>query len=360
MTVTTETPPKGARIVGSTLRRPQSLDASQAIELVGAALASLAFTWVVAEISELGHGIGALLVWYALFLTIYLYVVRRLHGPTAATNRVTTVLVWTAALIAAVPVFFIVIEVVSKGIGSLRLTFFTKTSVTAVPSAPATTGGALQAIVGTIEQVGIAVIVSVPVGVLVAVYLTEVGGKLVRPVRAVVEAMSGLPAIIAGVFIYTIVVSGLRTGDSGLAGALALAITMLPIVARASEEILRLVPGGLRESALALGSPQWRSVVRVVLPTARTGLITAAILAVARAAGETAPLILTSGSTARFNASPFHGLQDSLPMYIYTRIESPSPNQVQRAWVGAFVLISLVLVLFAAARFLGSRKAASR
>jgi phosphate transport system permease protein len=195
----------------------------------------------------------------------------------------------------------------------------------------------------------------VPFGILVAVYLAEVGGRLSGTVRSVVEAMSGLPAILAGVFIYTTVVSGLRLGDSGMAGALALAITMLPIVIRASEEIMRLVPGDLREAALALGAPKWRSLQRVVIPAAKTGLITAAILAVARAAGETAPLILTSGSTSRLNTNVFQGLQDSLPMYIFTRIESPNANQVQRAWIGAFVLIAVVLVLFTLARVIGGR-----
>ena len=342
-------------------RRSPGTGASRELgEIASAASAALALTWVVAQITELGHGLGALIFWYGSFLAVYRYLVGRLHGPVKATDRVVTILVWTAAIIAAVPVFFIVGEVVSKGIGALRLHFFTQTSVKAGPLQPATEGGALQAIVGTLEQVGLAVLMAVPVGVLVTVYLTEVGGRLARPVRAVVEAMSGLPAIIAGVFIYTVVVSGLRGGDSGLAGALALAITMLPIVARASEEILRLVPGGLRESALALGAPQWRSVSAVVLPTARTGLITAAILAIARAAGETAPLILTSGSTQRMNGNPTHGLQDSLPMYVYTRIESPSTTQIQRAWVGAFVLISLVLVLFTLARLLGGRQAESR
>ncbi len=331
-----------------------------ASELLACAAAGLALTWVIAQISELGHGLGALIVWYGSSLAIYRYVVRRLHGRRMAADRLTTVLVWTAAAIAAVPIFFIIGQVISKGVGDLRLQFFTQTSVTAGPAQPATDGGALQAIVGTLEQVGLAVVVAVPLGVMVAVYLSEVGGRLARPVRAVVEAMSGLPAIIAGVFIYTVVVSGLRGGDSGLAGALALAITMLPIVARASEEIVRLVPGGLREAAAALGAPQWRRVVAVVLPAARTGLITAGILAIARAAGETAPLILTAGSTQRLNGNPLHGLQDSLPMYIYTRIQSPSPTQIQRAWIGAFVLIALVLVLFTLARLLGGRATEDR
>jgi phosphate transport system permease protein len=337
-------------------KAPARIGRSQrVVELVSSAAAALALTWVVVQVSALGHGLGALLVWYLFFLVTYRYVVRRLHGRAAANDRVTTVVVWTTALIAAVPVFLIVGEVIAKGAAHVRTQFFTQTSVKAVPSAPATVGGALQAVIGTLEQVALAVAIAVPLGILVAVYLNEVGGALSRAVRAVVEAMSGLPAVIAGVFIYTLVVSGWRWGDSGFAGALALAVTMLPIVCRTSEEMLRLVPGGVREASMALGAPQWRSVRTVVIPAARTGLITAAILGVARAAGETAPLILTAGSRQSLNANPFHGLQDSLPMYIYTRIESPSPTQVQRAWIAAFVLIALVLVLFTLARALGGR-----
>jgi phosphate transport system permease protein len=337
-------------------RAPTGIGRSQrTVELASSAVAALAATWLIVQMSALGPGFGALIVWYLFFLVIYRYVVGRLHGRAAANDRVTTVLVWTAALIAAVPIFLIVGEVVSKGAAHVRTQFFTQTSVKAVPSAPATVGGAMQAVLGTLEQVGLAVVIAVPLGVMVAVYLTEVGGALSRAVRAVVEAMSGLPAVIAGVFIYTLVVSGWRWGDSGFAGALALAVTMLPIVCRASEEMLRLVPGGIREASMALGAPQWRSVRTVVVPAARTGLITAAILGVARAAGETAPLILTAGSRQSLNGNPFRGLQDSLPMYIYTRITSPSPTQVQRAWIAAFVLIALVLVLFTLARALGGR-----
>ena len=325
-------------------------------ELIVCAASGLAVTWILAYLTDLGHGLGALLVWYLSAVAAYVYLSRRVYGRARSIDRLTTVAVYTAAAIAAVPIFLIIGDVVGKGASDLRIQFFTQTSVKAGPLEPVTQGGALQAVVGTLEQVGIAVALVVPLGIMVAVYLSEVPSRAAGAVRAVVEAMSGLPAIIAGVFIYTVVVSGLRTGDTGLAGALALAVTMLPIVTRASEEILRLVPGGLREASLALGAPRWRSVLRVVLPTARTGLVTAAILAVARAAGETAPLILTSGTTERLNTNPLHGIQDSLPMYIYSRISSPNANQVQRAWIGSFVLIALVLILFTIARVIGGRQ----
>jgi phosphate transport system permease protein len=219
--------------------------------------------------------------------------------------------------------------------------------------------GALHAIVGTLEQVGLATLVTTPLAILAAIYLNEIPGLLAVPLRVVVDAMSGMPSIIAGLFIYIIwVVPRGLNGPSGLAASMAIAIIMLPTVIRTSEEVLRLVPGTLREAALALGSPERRMVLRVVLPTARAGLVTAVILGVARATGETAPVLLTAGGTPRLNLSPFSGPQADLPEQVFSWYGTAGPTSMHETWGGALVLILVVLTLFSLARLLGSGRSA--
>jgi phosphate transport system permease protein len=213
-------------------------------------------------------------------------------------------------------------------------------------------------VIGTFQQVGLATLFSVPLAILTAIFLNEVGGRLARPVRTVVDAMSAIPSILAGLFIYAVWV--LHYGYSGFAASLALAVIMLPTVTRTSEVVLRLVPSGLREASLALGASNWRTTRKVVLPTARTGLITAVLLGVARAVGETAPLLLTAGGGFIVNSNPFRGKQDSLPLYVYRLYFTGRPYQVARAWTGAMVLIFIVLILFSAARIIGNRKPGGR
>jgi phosphate transport system permease protein len=215
--------------------------------------------------------------------------------------------------------------------------------------------GALHAIVGTLEQVGLATLVTTPLAILAAVYLNEMPGKLAVPLRVVVDAMSGMPSVIAGLFIFIIwVVPRKLEGFSGLAAAMSIAIIMMPTVIRTSEEVLRLVPGTLREAALSLGAPERRMVVKVVLPTARAGLVTAVILGVARAAGETAPVLLTAGGSPRLNLNPFSGPQADLPQQVYSWYGTAGPASLHETWGGALVLILVVLTLFVLARMLGS------
>jgi phosphate transport system permease protein len=216
-------------------------------------------------------------------------------------------------------------------------------------------GGVLHAIVGTLEQIGLGTLFAVPLGLLAATFLAEVGGRMARPTRTIVEAMTALPDVIAGLFIYALFILTLGMQKSGLAASLALAITMMPIVARASEVVIRLVPGTLREAAYALGSSQWRTVLNVVLPTARSGLATAVVLAMARGIGETAPVLVVSGVTKEFNFNPLSGPQVSLPLYIweYAHIEAVNDTIVTRAFGAAVALIVVVMLLFALARRLG-------
>jgi phosphate transport system permease protein len=223
------------------------------------------------------------------------------------------------------------------------------------PRDPVSKAGMEQAIIGSIEQVGLATAMTVPIGVLTATYLNEVGGRFASCVRTIADAMTGLPSIIAGLFIYAAWVQPQHEkGFSGFAAAIALAVVMLPTVIRTAEEVLRLVSGHLREAALALGAPEWRVVLRVVIPTARTGLVTAAILGVARAVGETAPVLLTAFGSPRTNLNPFRGTQDDLPMRIYLLVRSPSDSNNAAAWGGALLLLLVILTLFTLARMLGS------
>ena len=327
--------------------------------LVGSAFSAWACTWLaVIQLSPIRNKVAIFLVWYLLFVVIYRLVVSQHSGKLAARDRTASVFILTGTALVLAPLAFIVGYILMKGIGGLNKAFFTQDL-----SATGTLdlgGGAAHAIVGTLEQIAIAVLISVPLGVLTAVFLNEVRGPLRRPVRMFVDAMSGVPSIVAGLFIYAIWIVQFHKEFSGFAAALALSVLMLPSITRTSEEVLRLVPGGLREASLALGSPEWRATWSVVLPTARAGLITSVVLGVARAVGETAPLIMTSFGSSAMNANPLHGSQSSLPLFVYTLIRNPFPEQQARAWSGALVLITLVLVLFTLARIIGARQPGSR
>jgi phosphate transport system permease protein len=228
------------------------------------------------------------------------------------------------------------------------------------PGADLLIGGILHAIVGTLLIVGMATLISVPIGILAALYVTEVRGRLTPFVRFFVQAMSGVPSIVAGLFIYAaLVVTGL-VPFSGLSGALALSILMLPTVARTAEEVLLLVPDDLRTAALALGSTQRRVVRMVVLPAAGPGLVTASILGIARVAGETAPLLLTAFGTATLNLNPLSEPMSALPLFIFTQMLLGEDNDVARAWFAAMVLMLIVTTLFVVARLLVSRSLKNR
>jgi phosphate transport system permease protein len=251
---------------------------------------------------------------------------------------------------------FVVVFTLVKGYRALvHVNFFTSDLTKAGPLEPLTVGGGLHAVVGTLEQIGLALIITVPLGLLCALFLSELRGGFTRFVRTVVEAMTALPSIVAGLFIYATVLLILGFGKSGFAASLAISVMMLPIMIRTADVVLRLVPGNLKEASLALGASRWRTVRTVVLPTARPGLATAIILATARGIGETSPVLLTAGYSAALNADPFHGPQVSLPLATFTLIKSPQPNVVARGFGTAALLLGLVLMLFTLARLIGGR-----
>ena len=336
--------------------RPRSVHRDDLYVLGATAVSSFCVVWLVyGRLTLLSNGVGYGFWWAVAFLSMYWLANRALHGSLMARDRLMSAVVTTAALFMLVPLLLIIGYLVYKGAGVITPHFFTQTAEFCGQLDGASCGGVGHAIVGTLEEVGIAGAIAVPLALLCAVFLNEIGGPLKRPVRLFVDAMSGVPSIVAGLFIYAVWVVGLGRGFSGLGAALALAILMLPTVTRMSEEVLRLVPDGLREGSLALGASEWRTVWGVVLPTARSGLITAVILGVARAVGETAPLILTSFGASVMNANPLVGAQEALPHYVYQYIQyNPGTGPYQRAWAAAVVLTFLVLALFTLARVVGS------
>jgi phosphate transport system permease protein len=341
--------------------RPPAIPFDEVLLVAGAAAGSLAVVWLLhwllyVQASWQSGLTGFVLWWVAAFLLMYWLAARELYGGLLAFDRLMTAVIGIGAAAMLVPLALIMSFVLYQGYSTITPHFFYETAEFCGQLDGPTCGGIGHAIVGTLEQVGIAVLLAVPLAVLSAVFLNEIGGPLKRPVRLFVDAMSGVPSIVAGLFIYAIWVVGLHRGFSGFGAALALAILMLPTVTRTSEEILRLVPDGLREGSLALGASEWRTVWDVVLPTARSGLITAVVLGIARAVGETAPLILTSFGSSVMNSDPMAGPQEALPHYVYQYIKfNPGTGPYERAWAAAAVLTMIVLGLFTIARLVGAR-----
>lgn len=336
---------------------PGSFHPEDALVLAAAFVSSGFISWLAYDwLTPLSGPVGFFLWWYVAFLAMYWLAVRQLHGKLIARDSLMTVLITTGAMSMLIPLGLIIGYILYQGLRTFTPTLLTETVQFCGTLNGPDCGGVGHAIVGTVEQVGIALVMAVPLAILCAIFLNEIGGPLKRPVRLFVDAMSGIPSIVAGLFIYAIWNIGFGRGFSGFAASLALAILMLPTITRTSEEVLRLVPDGLREGALALGASEWRTVWAVVLPTARSGLITAVILGVARAVGETAPLIMTSFGSSEFNFNPFSGAQEALPHFVFTYIVfQPGSAPRERAWSAAAVLTVLVLGLFTVARVIGAR-----
>lgn len=348
---TAETP--SLSVIEDKPHRTSRFSPSQRVEFLVAGASALSGTLLLSLLLNWTHPL-TLVIWATLlFLLAEWLLVRDRAGAVQATDQVVTITVWSTGVIAVGLLVWMLVYVTLKGVGGLSWSFFTQDLSKVGPLDPG--GGAYHAIIGTLMQTSIATAIAVPLAVLTAVYLHELRGRMAGVVRFVSDAMSGLPSIVAGLFVYTLWVRA--HGFSGLAGAAALTIVMLPIVTRTAEEILRTVDPGLRESALAMGSPEWRMVLTIVLPTVRAGLVTAAILGVARAVGETAPVLLTAFGSNTTNYNPTSGPQANLPLFVYQLIRQPNAVQQQRAWAGALVLILLVLILFTLARVISNRGA---
>lgn len=319
-------------------------------------LVAAAFSFVFVAATELKGKLAYALIFfiaYGLLTSTFAFIKR---GAPAAKDAFVSTLVSLGAVLTVLPMMSILLTVISKGLPGIHFGLLTSDMSMATPTDPIATGGILHAVTGTLTLVALALIMSVPIGILTALYLTEVKGRFSGPIRFLVQAMSGVPSIVAGLFILSAVLYTVTKDYSALMGALALTILMIPTIARTSEEVLLLIPNDLREAGTALGGTQWRTVAMIVLPAARSGLMTAVILGVARIAGETAPILLLTGGGDKVNPNPFDGSVGSLPFYIWKSFNAGSPEAITRAWAGLLVLMVLVLLLFMGARSLSSRK----
>ena len=321
-------------------------------------IVSLIAAVAIVQLTALKGKLAYLLVFFLVYTAISTLYRGMKTGGAAAKNNIVQSLVTSAALIAITPILSILATVVTKGAKGISFGIFTRDMSLSTPTDPLTAGGLLHAITGTLTLVLCALILSVPIGILTALYLTEIRGRFTRPIRFLVQAMSGVPSIVAGLFILSAVLYPITKQYSGLMGSLALTILMIPTIARTSEEVLKLIPNDLREAGVALGGTQWRTVAMIVIPAARSGLVTAMILGIARIAGETAPLLLLTGGGDRVNPNPFSGPMGSLPYYIWKSFNAGSPEAITRAWAGLLVLLIVVFILFISARLLVNRKKA--
>ncbi len=285
---------------------------------------------------------------------VALYVISRvIEGVRKATDRLVTIMVSTAFSLALIPLLSLAYTVVTKGVARFDAKFFTFSMRNVVGEG----GGALHAIIGTIEITGIATLISVPIGIMAAIYLVEYGrGTVARLVTFFVDVMTGVPSIVAGLFAYALFVIFFGPGvRMGLGGAIALSLLMIPVVIRATEEMLKIVPNELREAAYALGVPKWLTVLKVVLPTSLAGIATGIMIAIARVIGETAPLLLIAGFTASMNYNLFDERMMTLPVFVYTSYANQGVDMqayLDRAWAGALTLMLIVMVLNLVARLI--------
>ena len=338
-------------------RRTRGVPRNSVFNVCGA----LAVGWCVAmllfgRLAPFSGLIGFALVAYVVFLATYAVLLSLTEDRPAVVDGLVTMVLWSAALLTISILLDVILFTAWRGHQALvHLNFYTQDLSKTGPNDPLTSGGIKHAYVGTLWMIGIALGITVPLGLLGAVYLSETRGRLSRLVRTVVEAMTALPDIVAGLFIFLTWLLILHFQQSGLAAALALSIAMLPIIIRANTEVLRLVPGNLREASAALGAPSWRTTWHVVLPTARSGLTTGVILGAARGIGETAPVLLTAGYTTFLNSNPLHGPMVSLPLLAFTLVASGTKGNVTRGFAAATFLLAIVLVLFVIARVIGGR-----
>ncbi|GAA2140653.1 phosphate ABC transporter permease PstA [Kitasatospora kazusensis] len=285
-----------------------------------------------------------------LFLALSYGLSARIEGHRQAKDRFATSVIWVAFILAVVPLISLMVYTVQQGASVVDGNFLSHSMRNVVQSGPG--GGIYHALIGTLEQVGLATAMAAPIGLLTAVYLVEYGrGRLAKVVTFFVDVMTGVPSIVAGLFVLSVWNILLGFAFSGFSGSLALAILMMPVVVRSTEEMLKLVPNELREASYALGVPKWKTILRIVLPTAIGGITTGVMLAVARIAGETAPVLMLVFGADAINTDPFNGPQQSLPLFIWQQYASVNNSfGYARAWGAALVLIAFVMGLNLIAR----------
>ena len=305
-----------------------------------------------ALLAAIGFSVGLWLVASAVVYAVATYAISRgVEGRRKATDRLVTILVTVAFLLALIPLVSVIIVVIENGLARFDTAFFTQSMRGVVGEG----GGGYHAIMGTLIITALAAVISIPVGLLTAIYLVEYGrGRLARAITLFVDVMTGIPSIVAGLFAFALF--ALFAGPSvrlGFMGAVALSVLMIPVVVRSTEEMLKIVPNELREAAYALGTPKWRTIVKVVLRTSVAGITSGITLAIARVIGETAPLLVTVGLTTGLNFNPFSGRMATLPVFAFNSYAAPGvPREpfIDRAWTAALVLMIIVLLLNLVAR----------
>ncbi|MDR2321065.1 MAG: phosphate ABC transporter permease PstA [Microbacterium sp.] len=329
------------------------------LRVVGAAVAALCATWWLATQAAAFEGaLPFVLISYVLFLGFFVVLISFDDNRITIVDRVWAVVIHSAAVVLLLALAVVVVFTLVRGSSAfLRANFWVQDLSLAGPLDPLTVGGMAHAAVGTLIMIGIALIIAIPLGLLCAVFLSEFPSPFANIVRTVTEAMTALPSIVCGLFIYATYVLMFGLNKSGFAAALAITIMILPIIIRSADVVLRLVPSTLKEASLAMGASQWSTVWNVVLPTSRSGLMTAIVLGTARGIGETSPVLLTAGYTTFFNLNPFSGPMVSLPFATFTLVKSPEPTQIARGFGAAAVLMTLVFLLFLLARAIGGKGA---
>ena len=298
-----------------------------------------------------------LLILTAVFALPTAYVWSRIaENRRQARDRLVTLGIVTGFGLAVTPLFSLLYEVIKKGTARFDGSFFTESARGVIGAG----GGAQHAIVGTLVITGVATLISVPIGIMAAVYLNEYGkGRLRKALTFFVDVMTGIPSIVAGLFAYALFAAFLGPGIRlGIIGSVALSVLMIPIVIRSAEEILKIVPDHLREAAYALGTPKWKVVTRIVLPTALAGLVTGVMLAIARVIGETAPLLVTTGVIDSVNTNPLSGRMQNLAVYAYSEYKDPGVDvqaSYDKAWAAVLTLIVIVMILSLLARWIYRR-----
>jgi phosphate transport system permease protein len=329
------------------------------LRVVGAACAAIATTaWLFTQVVPATGPLAFMLTAYALFLGFFVILISFDADRVTVFDRLAGVFIHSAAITLFAALAVVVVFTLARGADAFKHpNFWTQDMSLAGPLDPLTLGGMAHGAIGTLIMIAFALAVSIPLGLACAVFLAEFPSPFARLVRTVVEAMTALPSIICGLFIYATYILLFGFDKSAFAASLAITIMILPIIVRSADVVLRLVPATLKEASLATGASHWRTIWHVVLPTSRSGLMTAVVLGTARGIGETSPVLLTAGYTTYFNLNPFSGPMVSLPFATFTLVKSPEPSQIARGFGAAAVLMVMVFGLFWLARLMGGKGA---
>jgi len=339
-------------------RKVGGLRRTDILAVAGAGIGSVGVTALLFTILPFSGALGFILIAYLFFIAIYAVLVSLDESKAAIRDRVAATIIHSIAFLMLLALVFVVVFTVIRGWEALvNVNFYTQDMSAAGPLDPLSMGGILHAIVGTLIIIAIALVIVIPLGLACAIFLNEMPGPFARIVRTITEAMTALPSIVAGLFIYASLILAFGVQKSGFAAALAISVMMLPIMIRSADVVLRLVPGNLKEASYALGAGQWSTIWRVTLPTAKSGLMTSIILGTALGIGETAPVLLTAGFTASLNVNPVEGPMIALPLATWEFVKSPEPSMIARGFGTAAALMILVLILFIVARIIGGRGA---